>query len=439
MRAGRILIALLVGIGVIGVVLSGSALYSRFLYLSVLLILLSWVWIWWVKRGLILERGSRELRANVGDVFEESYKLYNKSFLPAPWIEVFNQSGIPLASGSRLLTLVMGRQRRNYTARSWLTRRGSFQLGPTRLTVGDPFGLFSISKVLASQETLVVFPMIQEIQSFPSPPGLLPGGQVIRRKSQDVTPHAAGVREYVHGDEMKRIHWQSSAKRNRLMVKEFEQDPQAEIWIFLDSQKNVHFQKRQPQEELPLHTVLFVKRPKVTLPPSTLEYSVSIPASLAHNFIGQRRAVGYASAGQRFTVLPAERSQRLEAKILETLAFVEANGSLSLAALVSAQASQLPQRSSVILITPTTRPDLLQAVDDLLLRYLFPVVVLLDVQSFGGPHGSDTLVNALHERRVPVSVIACDDDLPQALSSIPTSIKPQDMRAWQTPQSQPSI
>lgn len=439
MKAGRILVALLFVVGLVGVFVSGAALYSRFLFLGVALTFAAWLWTYWVASGLKLERSSRELRANVGDVFEESYKVNNVGVLPAPWIEVLNQTKIPQSAGSRLLTLVMGHQRRAYTARTWLTRRGSFQLGPTRLVTGDPFGLFTTQRVFSPKETLVVFPMIHDIQAFPSPPGLLPGGRVIRTKSQDVTPHAAGVREYVHGDAMKRIHWPTSARRNRLMVKEFEQDPQAEIWIYLDCQKTVHAQKAHAQEEVPLHNMLFTKRPKLNLPPSTLEYSVSIAASLAHYFIRQRRAVGYASAGQTFTELPADRSDRQEAKILETLAFVEANGNLSIAALVAAQASQLPQRSSIILITPTTRPDLLQAVDDLLMRFLSPIVVLLDAQTFGGLGGTDKLVNSLRERRVPVSVIACDDDLSQSLSAIPSNFSVQDSRVWQPPISSPLI
>jgi uncharacterized protein (DUF58 family) len=143
--------------------------------------------------------------------------------------------------------------------------------------------------------------------------------------------------------------------------------------------------------------------------------------------------VGYVSAGQTFTVHPAERSERQEAKILETLAFVEANGALSIAALVTAQASQLPQGSSVILVTPTVRADIIHAVDDLQMRYLRPVVVLLDTESFGGPRGTEMLINSLRERRVPVTVIKCDDNLSQALSEIPSTFKLQDMRPWQTP------
>ena len=118
---------------------------------------------------------------------------------------------------------------------------------------------------------------------------------------------------------------------------------------------------------------------------------------------------------------------------METLAFVEANGSLSIAALVAVQSSQLPQGSSVILITPTVRPDLIHAVDDLQRRFLRPMVVLLDAETFGGLRGTDKLINSLRERRVPVVVIKCDADLTQALSVVPASINTQDMSQWKTP------
>jgi len=217
------------------------------------------------------------------------------------------------------------------------------------------------------------------------------------------------------------------------MVKEFEQDPQAEIWLYLDSQKDVHYAKPHQIEEVPVDAMMLKNKPKFKLPPSTLEYSIGITASLAHYFIGQRRAVGYVSAGQTFTVHSAEHSERQEARILETLAFVEANGSLSIAALVSVQASQLPQGSSVILVTPTVRPDLIHAVDDLQRRFLRPVVVLLDAETFGGVRGTDKLVSSLRERRVPVVVIQCDADLTQALSVVPATINKQDMSPWQNP------
>ena len=96
-------------------------------------------------------------------------------------------------------------------------------------------------------------------------------------------------------------------------------------------------------------------------------------------------------------------------------------------------ANLLPQGSTAILITPTTRPDLLQAVDDLLLRYLAPVVVLLDSKSFGGPSGTQKLIDSLHERRVPVIPVSCDDNLSQSLSVLSADIRLQEINLWQTP------
>lgn len=433
MKAGRILVALLLLIGAAGAAITGAAVYSRFIYLGLLLGVGGWVWTRWSANGLSLTRSARVLRANVGDIFEEHFEVINKSRVLAPWIEVRNQSAIPFASGSRLLTMVMGRQKRTYLSRTWLTRRGAFPLGPTMLSAGDPLGLFRVSKTIAPENKLIVLPMLFEIRSFLFPPGLLPGGQVIRRKSSEITPHAAGVREYVHGDAMKRIHWPTSIRRNQLMVKEFEQDPQAEVWLYLDSQKDVHYEKPYQDYDVPVEAMLFGKRPKFQLLPSTLEYAISITASLTHYFISQRRAVGYASAGQTFNVHQAERSERQEGKILETLAFVEADGNLSVAALVAAQASQLPQGSSAIIITPTTRPDLLQAVDDLQRRYLRPVVILLDAETFNGPRGgTDKLVLSLRERRVPVCVIACDANLTQAISEFSSDFTSQDVRTWKS-------
>lgn len=433
MKSARVFIALLLLVGAIGVLLTGADIYSRFLYLGGLLLLGGLIWTFWTARGLRLTRSARITRANVGDFFEEHFEVINGSHILAPWIEVFNRSRIPNASGSRLLTLVRGRQTRTYLARTWLTRRGAFALGPTRISTGDPFGLFRWSREISSSQTLIVLPMLFEIKSFSLPPGLLPGGQVIRRKSPDITPHAAGVREYAPGDAMKRIHWATSIRRGQLMVKEFEQDPQAEVWLFLDSQQEVHYEKVEQNRQRTLELNLFGKRPDFSLPPSSLEYTISIAASLTHYFIARRRAVGYASAGQTFTVHHAERSERQEGRILETLAFVEADGRLSLAALVAAQASQLPQGSTAILITPSVRSELLQAVDDLQRRYLRPVVILLDSQTFGGVLGTEKLARSLRERRVPVCVIACGDDLKQALSSLTTDFTSQEMRTWYSP------
>ncbi len=432
MRAGRVLAGILLLGGLIGVLVGANEIYTRSLYLGILIIAVSWIWTQLSLEGMSVKRRARSLRASVGDVFEEHFMLSNDSRLNKLWVEISNDTNMPNASGSRLLTMVGRNQKRTYIARTWLFRRGGFKLGHTRLISGDPFGLFRVEKIFPAKHSLVVLPMIYEIASFVSPPGLLPGGQVIRRKALDVTPHASGVREYVPGDPMKRIHWPTTARRDQLIVKEFEKDPQAEVWLFLDAQKTAHAEKPFEIPEIYTEDWMFGRRPKFELPPSTLEYAISTTASLAHYYLRQRRAVGLVTARRHFRVIPAERSERQEGKILETLAFIEAESNLSIAGLVAAQAGQLPQGSSAILVTPTVHPELLATVDDLQRRNLRPVIVLLIANSFGGQMGGEKLYATLFERNVPICRIYCEADLSTELSGFSTNLTSQDY-SWQRP------
>src|SRR5512143_3359446 len=99
MRAGRILVGLLILAGLLGAITTGEPIYSRLLYLGILLVLLSAAWTWSVARFLRVERTTRSRRANVGDIFEEHFEIHNASLLLNLWIEVLNESPIPGASG----------------------------------------------------------------------------------------------------------------------------------------------------------------------------------------------------------------------------------------------------------------------------------------------------------------------------------------------------
>ena len=413
---------------------NGAIHYVRLLYLGVLLLVLAWLLTILSLRGIRVERRSRSLRAGVGDVFEEHFDIINDSRITKLWLEVANETKIPNATGSRIITILRGRQKRSYTARTWLTSRGGFALGPTTVTSGDPFGIFRVSKEFPATSRLVVFPMLFPVREFLSPPGLLPGGKAIKRKSIDITPHASGIREYVPGDPMKRIHWPTSIRRNQLMVKEFEQDPQAEVWFFLDTHKSVHVAKSGEQYATPpLDDLLLLRRRKVKLQPSTLEYSISITASLAHYFIEQRRSVGLLTASEHsYKVIQAERSERQEGKILEALSFLQAESTITLPSLISAQIGQLPQGSSAILITPMAWPELLIAVDSLQRRNLRPVVVMLMSRSFGGRQSNDDLAQSLIERNVPVCPVYCEADLSETLSSFSANTFSQES-SWRQP------
>ena len=412
-------LAVLIFIGILGWLISGSTIYARLLYIAGILLLASAIWAALSMRGIRIGREARTVRASMGEVFEERFTVINTRWPGCLWLEVVNRSPLPAVGGmtpsSRLLTGIGAHQKRFYTTRALLVRRGAFQLGPTELSSGDIFGIFSTHQLVPANQTLVVLPMTFQIPTFPPPPGILPGGKTIRQKTTDVTPHAAGVREYVPGDPMKRIHWPSTAHRGRLMVKEFEQDPQAEIWLLLDAQRDIHvlesdLQADQVDESWWLH------RLKASLPRDTFEYAVSATASLARYFLSERRAVGLASAAGKLTVVSAERGDRQVGKILETLAFLQPAGTLPIEGLVDLQARLLPLGSGVILVTPSTRPELLLTVEALQRRSLRPMIVSIKTETFGSSAAGEMVIKGLLARNVPVCSIAFGKDLGKQLA-----------------------
>ncbi|HEX8993576.1 MAG TPA: DUF58 domain-containing protein [Anaerolineales bacterium] len=433
MNAGRLLVGLLIITGLIGSLVSGAAFYTHLLVVGLILVVGAGIWVQVLKGSVLVRRVPDFYRASVGDIFKERYELLNASRLPGTWVELYNEMSLPTASGSRLLTRLQPREKQTYIARTWLTRRGGFPIGPTVLKMSDPLGLFRVERHFAAERSLVILPMIFRIASFLEPPGLVPGGPVNSRKTSDITPHAAGVREYVSGDPMKRIHWPTSARRGALMVKEFEQDPQAEVWLFLDAQRKVQSHRHFEAPAMPIESLLFSRKPALTMVPSTLEYSISIGASLAHYFVRERRAVGLVTEDRGYTMLTAERGERQENKILETLAFVEGGGELPISVLVTTQARYLPQGSSVILITPSTSLDLTVIADELQRRNLRPLIILLMSESFGGASGSKQVAEHLIAQRVPVCVVYCDADLSQTFASFSSARVSEEPAAWQRP------
>ena len=273
-------VLVLLGISLIAGAVTGNRLFFRLSYLWGVLLGLSGLMSIFSLRGVSLKRSTRVFRSSVGQIFEERYEVVNSGRLPQLWVEVRDETSLPGSHGSHVLTLIGGRESRTYLARARLVERGVFPLGPTVLASGDIFGLFPIQRKFESEHSLLVYPSMVHIRSFPSPPGLLPGGEALRRRTAQITSNAAGVREYGPGDPLNRIHWISTARRNRLMVKEFELDPLAEVWIFVDALGTAQASRPSPGQEFDLRDG-WRKRFEYQLPPSTLEYSVTAAASLA--------------------------------------------------------------------------------------------------------------------------------------------------------------
>lgn len=416
MTLSQRVVLLLLALSLIAGIATGGQIYYRLSYFWGILFFGSWLWSIFSLRGLRLMRTARALRAQVGQVFEERFEIVNDSRMFRLWVEVRNESPLPEPGGSQVLTLIGGKQKRIYWSQTLLTQRGVFPLGPTVLASGDIFGLFPINHNLPAQESLLVYPLMVNVHDFPEPPGLLPGGEALRRRTHQITPNASGVREYLPGDPLNRIHWLSTARRSRLMVKEFELDPLAEVWIFLDASRYGHAALPQPPQDFNVMNY-WRQTVKVSLPPSTEEYAVSIAASLSRYYLKIGRAVGLVSAGQHLTLLPPDRGGRQLGKILEDLALIRAQGELPLQGLVESQAKHVPRGSTIILITPTAQNDFAYLVEFLVRRGLRPIAVLLNAASFGGPQGNDFLVERLRLMGVSVTQVSNGVDLELALSN----------------------
>jgi uncharacterized protein (DUF58 family) len=395
---------------------TGGQVYYRLSYFWAFLFFGSWLWSLFSLRGLRLERSSRTQRAQVGQIFEERFEVINESRLFRLWLEVRNESLLPNSGGSQVITLMGGRQRRIYWSQTLLTQRGVFPLGPTVLASGDLFGMFPIQQSIPPQDSLLVYPMMVELRDFPNPAGLLPGGESLRRRTHQVTPNAAGVREYLPGDSLNRIHWSSTARRNRLMVKEFELDPLAEVWLFLDGERFGHASMAEAPKEFDIFH-FWKQRSKVSLPAATEEYSVSIAASLSRHFIRRGRSIGLVSAGRHLTLIPPERGGRQLGKILEALALSRAEGEVPLEGMIETQARHVPRGSTIILISHSVRMEFAFSVEYLLRRGLRPVVVLINTATFGGLSGSEPLAERIRALGVPVRLVDNGVELDSALSN----------------------
>jgi uncharacterized protein (DUF58 family) len=234
LRQRRTAVFVLALLALVGGLITGRDLWFNLAYLLGLLLIISFVWAWININGVHLSRSTRVRRTQVGKPLEERFTVRNTSFLPKLWLEVRDSSNVP---GHRTSYVVnnLG-SRRSYTWRTITIcrERGRYQLGPILLRSSDPFGLFTMERALTPTSNVVIYPQTFEIEQFALPVGILPGGDALRRRTHYVTTNASGVRDYAPGDSFSRIHWRSTARRDRLIVKEFELDPLADIWIVPD-------------------------------------------------------------------------------------------------------------------------------------------------------------------------------------------------------------
>ncbi len=417
MLARRLIVFGLLAACLIGALVTGRQLFYNLVYLWLTIIVIAGVWTWTGINRIRIGRHTRALRAQVGRPLEERLAVRNTSPVPKLWLEVRDHSDLPGHEASLVVDSLGPNRERVWVVRTMCRERGRFQLGPLSLTSGDPFGLFQVTRAVPQTTHIVVYPMTVDLPDFTLPLGPMPGGDALRRRTHYVTANAAGVRDYSPGDSFNRIHWASTARRDRLIVKEFELDPLSDIWLFLDGDRSVQASLPAPEpENAPLNVLWPSKAEKVTLPGSTEEYAVSATASLAQYFVRRDRTIGLLTYGRTREVVQPDRGERQLTKMLETLAMFRAESRIPLADALAIEAQQLPRWTTVILVTSSGDMQWVLGAQALKRHGLRVIAVVIDASTFGGFNANAGIVAALWSAGIPAFRVAYGDDLVTALS-----------------------
>ncbi len=117
--------------------------------------------------------------------------------------------------------------------------RGRQTLDQLTLRTGDALGFWAFTRRLSHPTTLIVTPRMH-----PLPPGQVPAygevGETPMPRTSFMGPDDATVREYASGDDVRRIHWRSTARTGEIMVRREEAAWDPAAWIVLDSRGWVH-------------------------------------------------------------------------------------------------------------------------------------------------------------------------------------------------------
>jgi uncharacterized protein (DUF58 family) len=183
--------------------------------------------------------------------------------------------GIDVADGRNPTTIRLARgERRNLhlvlNARRW----GGHVLGPVYARARDPLGFLTWESTYDARVPLRVYPREEELRRLlrPRETQVFAGNEVARRKGEGI--EFADVRQFTHGDLVRRINWRASARRGELWVNEHHPERNVDVILFLDS-----FAEARLGGE------------------GTLDLAVRATATLADEFIERRDRVGLIAFG----------------------------------------------------------------------------------------------------------------------------------------------
>jgi uncharacterized protein (DUF58 family) len=189
-------------------------------------------------------RGSRSVdpsRTPVGSPTTVRLELTGASRLPLSGLAL--EDKVPWTLGGsrqfRVHNLAHSGTTLAYTVKPVL--RGIHHIGPLQARIGDPFGLSEFNRELAEPSRLVAVPEVFTLTDFPA--GFGTADSASSGTAQRQAGHGEDdvmVRQYRQGDDIRRVHWKATARRDELMVRAEEHPWHGGTTVLLDRRSAAH-------------------------------------------------------------------------------------------------------------------------------------------------------------------------------------------------------
>lgn len=273
-------------------------------------------------------------------------------------------------------------------------KRGVYALGPAQAMTTDPLGFYAYKQDLQCTGDLLVYPSVIPLRQL-----FVEGGGTWGRESQDEGSMRGdgldfhGVREYRTGDDLRRVHWRTTARTGKLAVMEYNQGMTGDVLLALDLNRDAYAGTGEG-------------------PDGALECAVRIAAAVAAYLLGNGYAVRLLAPGLSPPLLALSRADEMPL-LLEALARAEAASLQTLAAALQDNQAQAAGKT-LIFITPDESDAALGAtLEDCRTLGARVFGFLLDGDSFRGQPGRDTA--PAWTTAAPLQIVRRGDDLQHSI------------------------
>lgn len=224
----------------------GGVMFNIIYYLFLVTFIISSINIFMQYRYLSVNLNYRDVDYFVGDTIGLNFILNNKlSFL----MSYININSDYFNMGIYMMPFTKEKLQRDVK----LVRRGLYKVEDFNICIRDMFNIYKVKKKVKIEEPIRVYPQIKDISYYIK---VINGYTEYLDKVEKIDSildseqySIKSIRKYVSGDSLNKIHWKLSAKRNSLLVKNFEQHNENKINVFisLNEMNNYKYEKYDEQ------------------------------------------------------------------------------------------------------------------------------------------------------------------------------------------------